>query len=179
MHIGPRPSPTSRPANTGGVILLAPFGYNSIGLANYKTDPRYLKAGSKEAFVEALTAEGRAEELEVLRRIAPVAKASPGKLWLLTLVGKQDLWVRKRTQVEEHYRKGEYADMIRAIVGQKGHGRFRHEIVFASLVISNFTTAAGDRLSPNTEGYDQQAHAESIRSLFETLDALRTWETES
>ena len=43
-------------------------------------------------------------------------------------------------------------------------------------MISNFCTGPGERLQPNTAGYDQQAHAESLRRLYETLDALRRWE---
>jgi hypothetical protein len=102
--------------------------------------------------------------------------ASRGRLWLLSLVTKQDLWYREAAAVEAHYRAGEYNAEVLKVLGQRGAQQFRHELVFASLVISNFLTGAGERLRPNAEGYDQKLQVESLRRLFETVDALRQWE---
>ena len=65
---------------------------------------------------------------------------------------------------------------IEKIRGQRSAQQFRHEPVFASLVISNFATGAAEQLKPNAAGYDQKLQVESLRRLYETVDALRKWE---
>ena len=159
-----------------GVILLAAYGHNSF-MSSYKDHQLYGK--DKERFVEDYCAAQRAEEIAVLRQLAPHMTTSSGRLWLLTLVAKQDLWQQKHGEVEKHYRDGEYSAEIHKVVGQRGARQFRHEIVFASLVISNFLTGAGEQLKPNAAGYDQKMQVESLRRLVETVDALRQWEAGS
>jgi hypothetical protein len=92
------------------------------------------------------------------------------------LVTKQDLWWRDRVEVENEYRDREYSAEIQRILGQKGPQQFRHELVFSSLVISNYMDRCGETMKPNTEGYDQKLQVESLRRLIETVDALRQWE---
>ena len=118
----------------------------------------------------------RAEELAILKELAPHLIASKRKLWMLTLVTKQDLWWPKRNETMKHYHDGEYSDRIKTILGKRSRALFRHELAFASLVISNFTTGAGEKLTPNAAGYDQKLQVESLRRLFETIDGLRQWE---
>jgi GTPase SAR1 family protein len=156
-----------------GVILLAAYGHNSFMLS-YKHHQLY--GNDKERFVEDYCAAQRAEEIAVLRQLSPHMMTSGGKLWLLTLVAKQDLWWPKHGEVEKHYRDEEYTAEIQKVVGQRGARQFRHEIAFVSLVISNFWTGAGEQLRPNAAGYDQKMQVESLRRLFETVDALRQWE---
>jgi hypothetical protein len=156
-----------------GVILLCAYGHHSFMLG-YKGHKLY--RGDKEQFVKEFCAERRAEELEVLRQLIPHVQTSRGKLWMLTLVTKQDLWWRDRTKAEEHYRDGEYSAEVQKVLSQKGLQQFRHEYVFASLVISNFLDWNGQMLTPNAKGYDQKLQVESLRRLFETLGALRQWE---
>src|SRR6185437_540616 len=157
-----------------GIILLAAYGYHTLGRTSYKDNPLY--AGNKDEFVKAFLAERRAEELAVLRQLAPHMKLNRNRLWFLTLVAKQDLWWPKRGEVEKHYRDGEYGAEIWQILPQQDQQRFRHEFVFASLVIRNFVTGRGEKLRPNAEGYDHALQVESLRRLIETIDALRTWE---
>lgn len=104
-----------------GVILLAPYGYDSIGLQSYKKHPLFIKSNSKDTFLAEYLAQSRLGEVEVVRQLTPFVKANAGKLWLLTLVGKQDLWCKERVQVEEHYRNGDYAAAVRDMLGQQGH----------------------------------------------------------
>jgi hypothetical protein len=155
-----------------GVILLAAYGHNSF-MTSYKLHELYGK--NKERFVEDYCSAQRVEELAVLRQLAPHMMTSGGKLWMLTLVAKQDLWQPKHGEVEKHYRDGEYSAEIQKVVGQRGARQFRHELVFVSLVISNFLSGTGEPLKPNAAGYDQKMQVESLRRLFETLDALRQW----
>jgi hypothetical protein len=159
-----------------GVILLAAYGHNSFMLS-YKQHRLY--GGDKDRFVDSFCTEQRAEELAVLRQLAPHLMASRGKVWLLTLVTKQDLWWPKHREVETYYLEGEYGGEVQKIVGQRGARQFRHETVLASLVISNFSTGAGEHLKPNAAGYDQKLQVGSLRRLFETVDALRQWEAEA
>jgi hypothetical protein len=112
----------------------------------------------------------------LLAQLTPHVVSSPGKLWFLTLVAKQDLWWPERTTVEDHYRNGDHGAEIDKMTGQKGHQMFRHEFALTSLVISNFETGTGERLRPNTEGYDHREHVRSLRRLFEIIEALKRWE---
>lgn len=157
-----------------GIILLAAYGYHTLGRSSYKDDRLY--AGNKEEFIKVFLAEKRTDEIAVLRQLAPHLKLNRKRLWLLTLVAKQDLWWLKRSEVEKHYRDGEYGSEIRQILLQLNQQRFRHEFVFASLVIRNFVTGMGEKLKPNAEGYDHLLQVASLRHLIETVDALRTWE---
>jgi hypothetical protein len=159
-----------------GVIFLGAFGYHSFMLS-YKHHRLY--EGDKGRFVDSYCNAQQAEELAVLRQLTPHIMAGKGRLWLLTLVTKQDLWWTRRSEVEKYYLEGDYEAEIQKIVNQRGAQQFRHEIVFSSLVISNFLTGAGERLVPNAEGYDQKLQVESIRKIFETVDALRQWEAGS
>ena len=135
-----------------------------------------LKPGKKkDAAVQELLVEGRADELAILRDLGTVMKLSPKKLWLLSLVTKQDLWTADKAEVRAHYSAGEYADAIRDLEAARGDS-FRHEIAFASLVISTWVTGSGERLKKNVEGYDHEAQVTSVRRVFDALDGLRQWE---
>ena len=119
----------------------------------------------------------RVDELGILRQLGPHLLANRERLWMLSLVAKQDLWWAKRSKVEKHYKEGDYGIEVERIVKQLDRRQFRHEYLFASLVISNFVTGMKERLEANTEGYDQQLQVESLRRLFETIDAMKNWET--
>jgi hypothetical protein len=155
-----------------GIILMSAYGYHAMS-TGYKEHELY--GGDKEKFVEAFIADRRAEEIAILKELTGVLKTNPGKMWLLSVIAKQDLWYPKRTAVTKHYTEGEYAKEIAAIIAHDPR-QFRHEFAFVALVISNFISAVGERLRPNVEGYDQAAQIETIRRLFEILDGLREWE---
>jgi hypothetical protein len=121
--------------------------------------------------------EHRREELRILRELTPHIQVCRQRIWLLTRVAKQDLWWDDRSAAERHYRDGEYGAEVGKLIAAKGGQTFRHELAFASLVISNFDTGRQERLKKNTEGYDQKMQVESIRRLMETVAALKGWET--
>lgn len=160
-----------------GVIVVASHGLASIPLDSYRDHKLY--EGSLPRFLEAMSAEERSEELEVLKRLLPSFQIAKGKLWLLTVVVKQDLWWPEKDDVERHYRDGPYGQLVTAETAKLSPAMFRHELVFASLAISNFRTAKNELLVPNAKGYDQREQVRSLRKLFETVDALRKWETGS
>jgi len=168
-----------------GVVLLNAYGYHNHGIGtgvSYKDHPLYLRQTppkTKPKFVEAFLAERRADELEVLRQIVAHISVIQGKVWFLSLVTKQDLWFEDRVAVEAFYRDAEYGKLITDIQTKLSLQRFRHELVLASLVISNFKTGKDEILRFNTAGYDHHEHSQSLIKLFQTLDQLRSWEVEN
>ena len=159
-----------------GVVLLSAYGYHSIGERSYKTLPQY--HGKKEEFLEQYFDDKRHDEFKIISDLVPRLKENSAKLWLVSLIAKEDLWHRKHLAVEQHYRAGAYATEIQKISKRKEPRLFRHEYVFASLVISNFTTGKGERLQPNAEGYDQALQLESLGRVLGTFHSLLHWEAE-
>lgn len=78
-----------------GVILLTAYGYHSLGQGmRVKTHPLY-QAGVREPKADFLTRylpDRQADELRVLRQLAPHVRACQDRIWFLTVVAKQDLW---------------------------------------------------------------------------------------
>ena len=101
-----------------GIIVVAPYGCDSLGPLSYKKHPLYAK--NKEAFLKALLAQNRAAELDVIRQLVRHAKGNKKKLWLLTLVSKQDLWWGEADKVEKHYREGEYGTALQELMSHRG-----------------------------------------------------------
>jgi len=137
-----------------------------------------LKRKTPAAFMNAYLESKREEEVNVLKELSPHIESCKTNLWLMTLVGKQDLWHSKRTNVEEFYRTGPYGALIHELVRAKSSKVFKHELVLASLVISNFTSSVGETLAQNQAGYDRTFQVNSLRRLVEILDSLRRWERE-
>lgn len=161
-----------------GVILVGAVGFHSIGgRISYKSHPLF--SGSKEQFLDAFTENARKDELSIFRRLTPFLKSCPSKIWLLSVTTKEDLWYPRRAEVADQFVSGDFANDVREVVAHKGVTSFRFEYTLASLVISNFVSGDGELLKKNAEGYDHKRSVQSIRRLFEILDALRTWEVTS
>ncbi|MBA4066187.1 MAG: hypothetical protein C0501_21225 [Isosphaera sp.] len=160
-----------------GVILLAAYGYHDLAEGSYKNHPGY--RGNKAEFVEAHLASCRADEVRILRSVTEYVRVCPEKMWLLTLVTKQDLWAGGEKAVADHYRGGDWGAAVGELVAAKDPRRFRHEHAAASLLIRAFETAAGESLAKNAEGYDHKAQVTSVRRVIEVLDGLRLWEAET
>lgn len=156
-----------------GVILLAAYGYHNLN-QSYKRHP--LHTGNKAAFLDAYLAAGLADELGILNHLATAIRFCQKKLWLFSVVTKQDLWWPSEAGVVEHYSTGPWREVIDRLTAAKDPWTFRQELLLASLVISNFDTPESERLRKNSEGYDQKAQMKTVRRLFEVLDALRQWE---
>lgn len=160
-----------------GVIVVASHGHAAIPLESYKDHKLY--EGNLPKFLDAMCEEERQEELQILRHLLPSLALCKGKVWMLTVVVKQDLWWPDKDEVVHHYESGAYRELLATETAKLGRSAFRHELVFASLAISNFRTAKNELLKPNAKGYDQGEQVKSLRRLFETIDALREWESES
>jgi hypothetical protein len=160
-----------------GVILLTAYGYHTLpGAIRYQHHPLF--ATNKDDFLKRYTAECRADELAILKQLAPHLQVCRDKVWLLVVVAKQDLWGDKQGEVESHYRSGEFAEVLGAIASGKDGRTYRQELAFASLLISNFDDARGGRLKRNVAGYDQREQAGSLLNLLKTLYDLKAWEND-
>ena len=157
-----------------GVILLSAWGYHSLGNISYKK--HHLFDRTKPQFLESYLSDRRNDEISVLKQLAPHLMACSRKLWVMSLIAKQDLWWTKKEEVRKHYEEGEYGAELRKILSHRGNQQFRHEFVFASLVIGNFVTGMKELLQPNTAGFDHHLCVQSLRRMFETFDSLRNWE---
>ncbi len=155
----------------GAVINVVSWGYESIGELSYReTAPfRADPAQSQEQFLAAYLAERRRKELEAIADLAHHIKMAEKKIWMITLVTKQDLWWDRRTEVRDYYERGEYQEQIEGIANARGSQNFRHEYVSASLVISNFRTGQGELLAPTVGGYDEIIQADNQANLLRTI----------
>jgi hypothetical protein len=160
-----------------GVILLAAYGYHDLPGGSYKNHPDY--RGSKADVVEGYFAACRADEVRILRSVIDYIRVCPEKMWLLTLVTKQDLWAEDEKAVTDHYRAGDWGAAVAELAAAKDPRRFRHEHAAASLLIRTLETSAGEALAKNAEGYDHKAQVTSVRRVVEILDGLRQWEAET
>lgn len=160
-----------------GIILVVANGYHMIGHRSFKTHPLF--QGRQDEFFAKYLKEARLDEIAVVNRIAAALRLGTGKLWMLTVVAKEDLWWPDRQNVANFYATGDYADPLTNLTRARGERQTRHEIIPVSLVISNLVTGQGEVLAKNVEGYDHQQQVKSIRRLFELLDALRKWESTS
>lgn len=132
--------------------------------------------GNKDKFLTAYLEACRADEQAVLGRVASGVRVTSGKVWLLSVIAKEDLWWPNRDDARAFYDSGRYAEAIAGLAAAKGTEQVRHELVSASFLISNFRTGENELLAKNVEGYDHRQQVESVRRLFEVLDALREWE---
>jgi hypothetical protein len=157
-----------------GVIVVGANGYHTMLRQSYKDHPLY--TGDKEAFLAEYCRACRNDELAVLKRVTGHLGGAPGKVWMLSVVTKEDLWWPERAEVTTFYTTGGYAEALTALQAKRGNQQFRPELTTVSLVIANFLSGVGESLRKNVEGYDHQLQVGSVRRLFEVLDALREWE---
>src|SRR5262249_27849231 len=116
-----------------GVILVAAYGYHSLGNVSWK-DPAVSRGYRDEtSFLKSFLEEKQEDEIAVLNKLAEAIKLNSKPLWLLTVVTKQDLWWDDRGKVEAHYKDGgRYGKVLRALATGQSPARFQDELVFAS-----------------------------------------------
>lgn len=156
-----------------GVIFVSAFGHLTPAEQGIK---ELTGATTKAAALEDFLNTQRQDEVAVLKQLAEVISTCPKKLWLLSVVTKQDLWCDEEAEVRAHYLTGNYGVEVERLVASKGAELFTHEPVFGSLVIANMLEPTGGVIRKTAAGYDHQRHVQSFRKLVETLDGLRKWE---
>lgn len=159
-----------------GIILFSSYGHHSLGEIGYRSHRLFHEIGSKQAFVDAFLSSQRDDEIDVLKEIAPYIATCGQRLWLLSLVTKQDLWATQQSAVDSHYRQGAYAAEVGQIVSQRSAASFRHEVAMGSLVIRNLVDTDGEVLKRTVSGYDHARQVDSLRHMIETVDQMREWE---
>lgn len=157
-----------------GIIVVGAYGYHTLGETSFKDHRLY--HGDDASFLTEFLAENRADELGVVQKLRPHICANTHKCWLLTLVTKQDLWWHQRAEVEKHYRQGKHGTDVDEMIKHCGGHNLRHEFVFGSLIINNFVTGRGEELTRTASGYDEKLKTRSLKRLWETLYALKSWE---
>ncbi|MCI0701683.1 MAG: hypothetical protein L0241_11425 [Planctomycetia bacterium] len=160
-----------------GVILVTAFGYHSLPRISYKEHRLYNRSKGIDQFRSDYLAACRTDEIECLRKLSPYLQACRKKVWLLSLVAKQDLWFGD-PEVERWHTEGDCGEQITELCRAKPPELFRHERLGASHIISNFVTYYDEILKKNSEGYDHRAQIESLRRVIEVIDGLRKWEAE-
>ena len=119
------------------------------------------------------------KEVRILKQMAEAMAKCSERLWLTSLVTKQDLWWKRRDECEAFYRTGEYGRLVRSIADALGRQRFRHEISPVSMIIRSLETSAGEVLQANVEGYDMRRMSASIIGLLRVMSGLKEWEGQS
>jgi hypothetical protein len=158
-----------------GVIVVTAFGHHNEAGLGYKSHALY--QGNKERFLEAFCAAKLEEERKVLDLLRPALEDAPGKLWLLTVVAKQDLWWDRRHDASAAYLSGVWAETLKEVSTRRGERAFRHETAFVCVVQSNLEDPEGEVLFKTAAGYDVSKQAESVNALLGKLAALKDWET--
>jgi GTPase SAR1 family protein len=155
------------------IIHSVSYGYHSFGELGYTQHRLYQSGMTSGQFVNVYARECRNRELDVLRRIEPhLSISDQKKTVLITLVTKQDLWWNDRLQVQDHYKNGDYENLIQDIRNKKGSINFLHEYQSASLVMENLISGASELLVPTTGGYDQRLKLANFQKLIETIETL-------
>ena len=158
-----------------GIIVVAAFGHHNLTGFGYKSHKLY--DGGKERFLDAYRAAKLEEERKVIEFLRPALEDAAGKLWVLTVVTKQDLWWDSRADAEAAYLSGVWADTLEQVEAKRGGRQFRHETAFASLVPANLEDPEGAVLFETAAGYDMSKQAESVNALIGKLAALKDWES--
>lgn len=169
-----------------GVVLVTAYGYDTLDPIEY---PSYLDhpvgkthpdAGD---FLRAYVAQQQDDLLRVLGELVEPLKQCPGKVWLLSLVTKQDLWAPEAKDVRDFYSDGrrKYQTLVAEVARAKGGQLFEHRLLYASLVISCLVTEREGLLQPlrpNAAGYDHKQQIQSVRRLLEEVQSIAGWEGE-
>ncbi len=157
---------------SSGVINVVSWGYHSFQEFSYQETKYYRKGMSETEFLANYAEQGREEELTIIKDLVPRLCDAKEKLWMITLVTKQDLWWNERASVRQHYEQGEYHSYINKILEAKGSQNFSHEYLSASLVLNNLTSGTGQLLAPTTAGYDQNIQAANVEQFLKAINSF-------
>lgn len=155
--------------SVGGVINVVAYGLHSFADRGYKETTYYQPRMTKGQFVQTYLDNRRERELEIIRGLKHRLLDAKKKVWMVTLVTKQDLWWDERATVKDFYTSGEYNDHIVEITNARGAQNFAHEYLSASLVMRNLGTDKGELLVPTTRGYDQSIQYANLAKLLESV----------
>lgn len=153
------------------VLHVVSWGLNPLGRQSYTELSDYKPGMTVSAFAEKYAELQRAQEIETLDAVASQLALAPGRLSLITVVLKQDLWWNDRRQVRAFYETGGYAEIVAGIRSRLGEQNFSHRTTSASLVMRNLVDGDGNVLRPTNAGYDEKI---KLRHEHELLRMLQT-----
>lgn len=161
-----------------GIVLAVANGHHSWSTAGYEKHKLY--DGDLIKFREALINANHVKELNVLKYLMPALQAVQKKLWLLTVVMKEDLWFKQQNEVCVHYTDSnrKWGRQLKALSTKLGSVLFRHQSVHVSLVSLNLKDPEGKVVFETAAGYDSECQMQSVKRLCDAFDDLRKWEAE-
>lgn len=155
-----------------GLINIVSYGYHSLEI-NTIQDSSVWRPGMKTAdFKDAYTAARRELEVKLLDEVMSGLSATTSRIWMATIINKQDLWADRQSEVLKHYQDGCYAKTVDRVASRLGTRGFQHEYIATSLAIANLTTASGQIVAESVGGYDVNARNASLERLSNKLHLL-------
>jgi GTPase SAR1 family protein len=151
------------------VLHVVSWGLNQIGNQKYTELPDHVDGMTLDATSDAYFAKQRLQEMETLESFAGQVALAPGRLSLITVVTKQDLWWENRQDVRAFYEQGRYAETIAGIRNRVGEQHFTHKIWSASLLRRNIVDVDGKVLRATAAGYDDTIQ---LRDHYKLLDLI-------
>ena len=160
-------------AKSAAIINVVSYGYHSTEL-EYGAHDIYKTGMSEAEYLRAYLAYNQAGELDALRLLLPHAMAVKAKLWMITLVTKQDLWWNDRHDVAKYYidEEKDYGRMIKALRNKLGAKSFKHEYFSASLISENLTSGDRKLIAPTCAGYDHHLRIANLNNFLTGLKDL-------
>jgi hypothetical protein len=121
-------SPAIHRLNDGqckGFINVVSYGYHSIEtLESFAQSELYEQNQSPEEFLDAFLNDSREQEIKLMELLVDKLMISNQKIWLVTLINKQDLWFDSKEDVRNHYEKGAYYNLIKKLESKIGSQNF-------------------------------------------------------
>lgn len=152
------------------LISIVSYGYNSLDSVTYADLRKESKKTTKEEVIRNYLRLERKKELDLVEDLVEQLRDVPGKIQVLTIVNKQDLWWTARMKVRRHYIDGGYRAAISRIAQGRPKGSVSHVVKEVCLCRMNLKTADDVIVAPTSAGYDA-----AIRELYFThlLAALK------
>ena len=159
------------------IINVVSYGYESFSELSYTQTTIYHEVAQAVAprqpiladFLPHYFAQRRRQEQAYLEELAQWLKTAKKKIWMITLVTKEDLWWDQQNTVRAHYETGAYNQVIQDVISARGRENFPHEYLYASLVIGRMLTNRDEVLAENVAGYDQYIQRAQQQRLLEAL----------
>lgn len=153
-------------------IYCASYGHHAI----FEEDFDILRQSSMNKSDGAVVTEylegRRHAESDLFTQFSQELCGVSGKIGLMLLVTKQDLWWHERHLVESHYKRGAYASGFRRLGEAKKAVGFVSARQSASLSLQNLVTSDRKVLVPTTSGYDQLLQRVNYGALVKKLEEI-------
>jgi len=131
----------------------------------------YSPEQTEDEFRLAYLEDSRQMEILAIQELAPHLIATPGRLKMITLVTKQDLWWHQRQAAKRFYENGAYEQVITTIRSQMGRN-FRHEYLSCALLEQNLRTADDFMIAPTAQGYDDACRVANLSRVASALERM-------